>query len=321
MEEEQPKAGDQDNATAGQLQLPQHRLATDRRMERLRTLSKLLLFLFLTVGIGQSLVYAQATRLFSLERGMTSPQFLLFFEAGNFALVFGLTWLLSLAEKTPFGEYGLPLKEAFKANFSIGFLLGLAEASVLVGLVTIFGAYSFGRLAQHGEDILKWGLLQLLGFIFVGLYEEFLFRGYLQHGLSKLVGFWPAGVLLSVGFGLVHLSNRGEDWVGAASIVVVGLLFVFTLKRTGNLWYAVGLHAGFDWAESFLYSVPDSGEFVFGHLSDSLLRGPKWLTGGSVGPEASVFCFVTMGLQFLVVMWLFPAKKSERVAEAPAFGG
>src|SRR6516164_3644897 len=316
MEEEQPKAGEQGHTTAGQFELPQHRFATDRRMERLRTLSKLLLFLFLTVGIGQRLVYAQATRLFGLERGMTSPQFLLFFEAGNFALVFGLTWLLSLAEKTPFGEYGLPLKEAFKANFSIGFLLGLAEASVLVGLVTMFGGYSFGALAQHGGDILKWGLLQLGGFIFVGLYEEFLFRGYLQHSLGRLVGFWPAGAVLSVGFGAVHLSNQGEDWVGAASVVVVGFLFVFTLKRTGNLWYAVGLHAGFDWAQSFVYSVPDSGELIFGHLSDSWLHGPKWLTGGSVGPEASVFCFVTMGLQFLVVAWLFPAEKGEPEVQA-----
>jgi len=264
-------------------------------------------------------VYTEGTRLFGPQRGITSPQFLVFFEAGNFALVFGLTWLLSLAEKTPFGQYGLPLKEAFKANFWIGLLLGLAEASVLVGLVTMFGGYSFGALAQHGQDILKWGLLQLVGFIFVGLYEESLFRGYLQHSLSKLVGFWPAGVVLSVGFGAVHLSNQGEDWVGAASVVIVGILFVFTLERTGNLWYAVGLHAGFDWAQSFLYSVPDSGELIFGHLSDSVLHGPKWLTGGTVGPEGSVFCFATMGLQFLVVMWLFPANKSGQGAEPAAF--
>lgn len=291
----------------------------DKRIEQVRTIWKLFLFLFLTVGIAQRFVYTEAARLFGSQRGMTSPQFLLFFEAGNFALVFGLTWLLSFAEKRPFGEYGLPLRETFKANFWIGFLLGLAEASVLVELISMSGGYSFGELAQHGADILKWGLLQLVGFICVGLYEEFLFRGYVQHALGRLVGFWPAGVMLSVGFGAVHLSNQGEDWVGAASVAVVGLLFVFTLRRTGNLWYAVGLHAGFDWAQSFIYSVPDSGELISGHLSDSLLHGPKWLTGGSVGPEASVFCFVTMGLQFLVVMWLFPVKKNERPGEVPAF--
>jgi hypothetical protein len=47
-----------------------------------------------------------------------------------------------------------------------------------------------------------------------------------------------------------------------------------------------------------------------GHLSNSILHGAKWLTGGSVGPEGSIFCFLTMGLQFLVVMWLFPKKNT-----------
>jgi hypothetical protein len=47
-----------------------------------------------------------------------------------------------------------------------------------------------------------------------------------------------------------------------------------------------------------------------GHLSNAILPlTPKWLTGGSVGPEGSVFCFLTIGLQFLVVMWLFPKNK------------
>ena len=129
----------------------------ERRMEQVRLVWKLLLFLALTIGIGQGLVYREGARLFGVQRGITSPQFLLFFEAGNFALVFGLTWLLSLAEKRPLGEYGLPLKEAFRGNFWIGFLLGMSEASVVVGLVAIFGGYSFGELAERGDDILKWG--------------------------------------------------------------------------------------------------------------------------------------------------------------------
>ena len=107
--------------------------------------------------------------------------------------------------------------------------------------------------------------------------------------------------------------------MGAASVVAIALLFCFSLKRTGNLWYAVGLHASFDWGETFLYSVPNSGTVMQGHLSNSVLHeGAKWLTGGTVGPEGSVFCFLTIGLQFLVVMWLFPTKKSERVAESVA---
>jgi uncharacterized protein len=139
-----------------------------------------------------------------------------------------------------------------------------------------------------------------------------LFRGYTQYTLGEGIGFWPAAVALSLLFGGAHLSNPGEGWVGAASVVMIALFFCFSLKRTGNLWYAVGLHASFDWGETFLYSVPNSGAVMEGHLSNAVLQaGPKWLTGGTVGPEGSVFCFLTVLLQFLVVMWLFPAKKNE----------
>jgi uncharacterized protein len=171
-------------------------------------------------------------------------------------------------------------------------------------------------LALEGHAIFQWGLFHLCLFLMVGLFEEFTFRGYVQHTLAQGIGFWPAAVLLSLLFGGLHLMNPGEGPVGAAGVALVALLFCFSLKRTGNLWYAVGLHASFDWGETYLFSVPNSGTVLQGHLSDSLLHGPTWLTGGTIGPEGSVFCFLTLGLQFFVVNWLFPAKKKEALSEA-----
>jgi membrane protease YdiL (CAAX protease family) len=277
--------------------------------ERLQSFWKTILFLLFAAAIAPVLLYALGLRLFGPQVGTPDPGFLLYLEAGNFTVVAGLTFALSRVEKRAFGGYGLPLSDAFGANFWVGLLLGLAEGSVLIGVILVLGGYWFGTPALQGVAILKWGGVHAVLFLFVGLCEEFLFRGYPLVTLAGAIGFWPAAILLSVGFGLVHKSNSGETWVGCGSVAAVGLLFAFTLKRSGSLWYAVGLHAGFDWAESFLYSVPDSGEMLKGHLSNAALRGPDWLTGGSVGPEASVFCFVTIALQFLVANWLFPAKK------------
>jgi len=293
-------------------------LKAKRGLQRIQTLWKLFLFLLIAMYVGPAVVTAFGVGILGPPHGALSPGFLLFLEVGDFGILLGLTAFMSVVEGRPFGDYGLPLKNAFKGTFWTGWLLGLAEASVLIGLILVSGGYSFGTWELGGQEVLGWGLLHLVLFLFVGLYEEFLFRGYAQSTLSKLIGFWPAAILLSLGFGLVHLQNRGEGWVGAASVALVGLLFAFALRRSGNLWYAVGLHAGFDWGETFLYSVPNSGEMLSGHLSNAVLHGPKWLTGGTVGPEGSVFCFLTMGLQFLVVMWLFPKKKAERDEEAPA---
>jgi uncharacterized protein len=247
---------------------------------------------------------------------------LLWEELSEFVLVFGAAWIMSRIEHRSVGTYGLPGREMFASKFWLGFLFGLLEISVLIGLIGMLGGYSFGTLALQGNEIIKSGLLYLVGFTFVGLFEEFLFRGYTQHTLAEGIGFWPAALVLSCLFGGAHLLNPGEGWVGAASIVTIALFFCFSLKRTGNLWYAVGLHASFDWGETFLYSVPNSGAVMEGHLSHAMLQaGPKWLTGGTVGPEGSVFCFLTIGLQFLVVMWLFPAKKKEELVAPESVAG
>jgi uncharacterized protein len=271
---------------------------------------RLLIYLVLVIGIS-SLISVVVRHFVGRHTGMPSPQMMTLQEAVSFALLAGIAWVMSRIEHRTVGAYGLPLGEAFGRKFWLGFLFGLVAVSMLIGLIAAFGGYSFGPLAIHGTDIAKWSLVHLMLFIFVGFFEEFLFRGYTQYTLADGIGFWPAGIILSVLFGAAHLQNPGEGWVGALSVVWVGLFFVFTLQRTGNLWYAVGLHASFDWGESFLYSVPDSGAMIQGHLSNAVLPlTPKWLTGGTVGPEGSVFCFLTIGLQFLIVMWLFPKNKS-----------
>lgn len=278
------------------------------------------LLLYLVIVIGASVAFNIVVGIFAgaPKRGVPGVWAQFWQEVIGFAVAFGGAVIMSRIEQRPLGQYGLPRTGMFGKNFWLGFMFGLVEVSLLVGLIAAFGGYSFGPLALQGKAIFLWGLFHLVMFTVVGLYEEFLFRGYTQFTLAEGIGFWPAALVLSFLFGAVHLANPGEGIVGAAGVILIGLLWCFTLKRTGNLWYAVGLHASFDWGETYLYSVPNSGTFMDGHLSNSVFQhGPAWLTGGSVGPEGSVFCFLTIGLQFLVVMWLFPAKKSKVAGEIP----
>lgn len=270
---------------------------------------RLLIYILLVV-LSFILIGFVARKFSAPARGVPPPPAVLVQELIGFAIVFGCALIMSRIEHRSPGDYGLPLPEAFGRKFWLGMLFGLVEIFLLIGLISAFGGYSFGNLALSSKGIVGWGLFHLVLFTAVGFFEEFVFRGYTQFTLADGVGFWPAALILSLGFGAVHLRNPGEGPVGAASVALVGIFFAFTLRRTGNLWYAVGLHASFDWGETYLFSVPNSGTFMEGHLSNSILHGPKWLTGGTVGPEGSVFCFLTMGLQFLVVMWLFPKKNS-----------
>jgi len=140
----------------------------------------------------------------------------------------------------------------------------------------------------------------------VGFFEELLFRGYLQFTLATAIGFWPSAILLSIVFGFVHLGSRGENWMGGATAALFGLFLCLTLRRTGNLWFALGLHASFVYGETFIYSVPNSGFPSYGHLLNSTLHGPRWLTGGSVGPEASVMMLAVLTLMFALFGFFGP---------------
>jgi len=260
------------------------------------------------LGFGGGLVLRQFVR---PSHGVFSPGYMFIQEAFSFSVIFAAAVIMAQIERQSVGVYGLPIRGAFGKLFWQGCLIGLVEISALVGLIAAFGGYSFGGLAIHGREVLRWGVLWAVFFVFVGLFEEFLFRGYTQYTLADSIGFWPAAVVLSCSFGAVHLGNPGEGWVGAAGVVAIGLIFAFALRRTGNLWLCVGWHASFDFGETFLYSVPNSGVVFSGHLSNASLHGAAWLTGGTVGPEGSVFSCLTMGILALAIHVLFPAKKTE----------
>jgi membrane protease YdiL (CAAX protease family) len=115
--------------------------------------------------------------------------------------------------------------------------------------------------------------------------------------------------LLSSLFATLHLGNPGETWVGLLAVAAIGLFLCLTLRRTGTLWFAVGFHASWDWGESFLYSVPDSGGMVTGHLMRSSFHGSRWITGGSVGPEGSVLVFVVIALTWVAFDRAYPEAK------------
>lgn len=218
--------------------------------------------------------------------------------------------IMSRLERRRFGDYGMPLTQAFGKNFWLGTVWGTAAISALMLVIRAFGGYSFGTVDLSPSGAVRYALEWAAVFVLVGIYEEFFFRGYVQFTLSSGIGFWPAALLLSLAFGAVHLRNPGEGPVGALSVFVIGMFFCFALRRTGTLWFAIGMHAAYDFGETYLYSVPDSGIVMPGHLLASSFHGPAWLTGGTVGPEGSAFDFVIMAIAFVVFDRVYRIRKA-----------
>jgi membrane protease YdiL (CAAX protease family) len=212
-------------------------------------------------------------------------------------------------EHRPWGTYGLPLRDAFSKLFWVGAIWGFLGITLLLEILHGLHSFDFGHVLLHGTRIVKFAIFWAAVFLLVGLFEEFLLRGYTQFTLARGMGFWPAALLLSTAFGASHLKNPGEAWIGALAAGSIGLFFCLTLRRTGSLWFAVGFHAAWDWGESFFYSVPDSGTMSPGHLLSSSFHGSRWITGGSVGPEGSLLCFVVIAVLWVAFARMYPGVK------------
>jgi membrane protease YdiL (CAAX protease family) len=222
-------------------------------------------------------------------------------------------FLMSHIEKGTFSAYGLPLRFAFGKHFWIGTLSGFAAISTCLLGIFACGGFHLTGMAIHGKTLVGAAAAWTVAFVMVGLSEEFTFRGYMQYTLTTGMGFWPSAVVMSLLFGAAHYSNQGENWFGLVQVVLFGLLFCLFLRRTGNLWWAVGFHAGWDWGQTFFYGVPDSGYPAYHSLFTSTFSGPGWLTGGRVGPEASVFTLLVL----VLVAFLFSRVYREALPPAP----
>jgi len=273
----------------------------------LRALWRLAIFVGLLAGFRYAVhLILQALH---LSRNYSNPadsftaEAVLVQEGVAFLCVLLATLIMGAFEERTLGDYGLPRRGAFGARFMEGLLWGFG-----VECATMFTLFLTGNVSFHGFDLtglaaLKYALLWAVAFLLVGFFEEFLFRGYPQFTLASGIGFWPAAFVLSSLFWLGHMGNPGETWVGGFATALAALVFCVSLWLTGNLWFAVGLHAAWDWAETYFFGVADSGMPANGHLLNTTLSGNKWMTGGTVGPEGSVVELVivsaVIGLLFL----------------------
>ncbi|MGB7728730.1 MAG: CPBP family intramembrane glutamic endopeptidase [Candidatus Acidiferrum sp.] len=249
------------------------------------------------------------------------PTFGFYAEFLPFLITLIVTWIMSKIERRPNGVYGLGGQRPL-SRFFAGLAWGVTCLSLLIFTLWKTGLLVFDARLLSGTVALHYALIWLFGFLMVGLLEEYLTRGYLLFTLtrglagiyswlfktphSKALGFWTAAIILSVLFGLGHGKNPGESPIGLLSAGLASLVFCLSLWRTGSLWWAIGFHTSWDWAQSFLYGVADSGLMVQHHLLATHAVGKPIMSGGTTGPEGSVFVLPILAIVCLIIIFTLP---------------
>ena len=232
----------------------------------------------------------------------------------NLAAILTASIVMAALEGRSLTVYGLPWRRAFGIRFWQGVVFAAIALAVLVGLMAVVGVVSVHGIALDATSALIWGALYFAVFALVALEEELRFRGYALYTLASGVGFWPAAGALALLFGIGHLGNDGETWFGAINAVIGGLVFALALRRSGDLWLPIGAHLGWDWAQTYVFGVANSGNRLPGQLLDTSLSGSVWWSGGSAGPEGSVACTFVLVIAALAIAQALPARRDREPA-------
>ena len=144
---------------------------------------------------------------------------------------------------------------------------GLTAHTFIIGVVSALMFIAFNKWVYHPfimhffvvdpyteYDFIRERLSNLIftiiaAWLIGGLYEEIVFRGFIQSTITQWFGnssrsFWLAGLVTSILFGLYHWQ---QGIFGIIPSALGGLLWTFLLRRyENNLWYPIISHAVYD---------------------------------------------------------------------------
>lgn len=177
--------------------------------------------------------------------------------------------------------------------FSIPFLV-----LILLGFVII---------QKFEFSIIKLMSLAFL-FIFVAIYEELLFRGYLLKTLCKSFSKVKSIFLISILFSLIHLFNSNLSIIGTTNIFLFSVFVSMVFLESENIFYPIFIH----WFWNFLQAA--FGYHVSGSKSVSLFTidsfGNRMINGGDFGIEGSIL--VTLAILMACCIYLSKSNLYER---------
>jgi hypothetical protein len=181
--------------------------------------------------------------------------------------------------------------------FGVGFLphwrrhlgLGLAMAAGMLA-VLVFGCFVLGyvNISWTGRQVPAFALIGTLGLLLVAAFtEELIFRSFALQVLMEGMGMWPAVILMSVLFGLVHMKNPGSSLLATVNTIVAGVLLSLAYVRTRSLWLPYGIHVGWNVGLGFVLGFRLSG-LDRPSLWTTGIAGSETILGGDYGPEGGL---------------------------------
>ena len=225
------------------------------------------------------------------------------------------TYLCLKVEKTSLASIGLRLNPIWLRESLLGTGLGIGLILLVALVIRLFGGFHLEFVPGMSLTALFAGIWM---YLWVALFEELLFRGFLFQRLTRGLGAWPTQLLLAGFFALGHWGNPGMQgatkvWA-TLNIAMAAIMLGLAYYKTRSLALPIGLHLGWNWAQGCLLGFGVSGTTGTTNFFNPVFHGrPDWLTGGSFGPEASLPSLVIL---IAFSFWLATWKQAKPASEA-----
>ncbi len=207
-----------------------------------------------------------------------------------FLVVVGFHMLDWIATRGRFDDQILPLprRATAAAEWGLGTAVGWA-LSLAALLPLLLSGHLHARLNLQVSSIVP-VLLAFATLLVASLAEEAIFRGFPFRRLIQAVGPSWATVLLSLLFALVLVLANPPRSLGLALVdeALFGVVLAMAWLRTHALWSGWGLHFAYRAVTAVVFGLPVAGRGVFGSVTDTFATGPRWLTGGAFGLDATL---------------------------------
>jgi CAAX protease family protein len=198
-----------------------------------------------------------------------------------------LSWVAARRLRIGARDLGLAPVRGGLAGFGRGLLVGAALSGGSLVLVAAAGGAAW---RVGGGSLSGWlGAAGLLGALLLpaALAEELAFRGVPMVAVSRAVGRRPAVLVQALLFGLAHAFNPGLTPLGIGNIVLAGVFLGLVFLSPGGLWSSTGAHLGWNLTLATLGASVSGLPFPVPGLS-YVPGHPRWLTGGTFGPEGGL---------------------------------
>ena len=214
---------------------------------------------FVLFIVGQTVMYlvlaviGRAAGLFSSDIWNTAILYLAFFGVW---IMFFLNALLK-KNRPLLKAYGTGLR----GNRIPELLMGILVGFLMNGVLILFAI-------MHGDIHLYFDRFSIgaILFLFVSVFiqsaaEEIMCRGFIYHRILRTYrGQYLAAALINgIFFGLIHITNNGATPIAIIDIMICGIEYSALVYYFDSVWMAMGMHAGWNFTQSILAGLPNSG--------------------------------------------------------------